>query len=85
MTQTQTQPTAIEIQDWMIHKIASLIGISPDEVNVQEDLELYGLDSVEAITLAGELSDWVRRDLSPNLVREHPTITDIARFITEGE
>jgi acyl carrier protein len=78
-------PTATEIQSWLVAKIAALLGVSPEEIDVQEDLDFYGLESVEAITLSGELSEWVGRDLSPTIVREYPTIIDIARYLTEGE
>ena len=75
-------PTAIEIQDWLAAKIAGLLQVGPEEIDIREDLDFYGLESVEAITLSGELSEWVGRDLSPTIVREHPTIVDIAAYLT---
>jgi acyl carrier protein len=78
-------PTTTEIQNWLASKIAALLEVSLQEIDIQEDLDFYGLESVEAITLSGELSDWVGRDLSPTIVREYPTIADIARYLTEGE
>lgn len=78
-------PTAIEIQNWLVSKIAALLKVDSQEIDVDENLEFYGLESVEAVTLSGELSDWLGRDLSPTLLREHSTIADIARYLTDAE
>jgi len=76
--------TAAEIQDWLASKVAGMLQVSPEEIDVREDLDFYGLESVEAITLSGELSEWIGRDLSPTIIREYPTIADIAGYLTEG-
>ena len=41
----------------------------------------FGLGSLQAVGLAGDLEDWLGRPLSPTLVYEHPTIEALARHL----
>ena len=41
--------TAEEIQGWLVSILAEALKIEPDEINIQESLESYGLDSAQAM------------------------------------
>jgi myxalamid-type polyketide synthase MxaE and MxaD len=69
------------IQAWLVAKLAERMGIEPHEIDVREPLASYGLGSTEAVSLAGELAEWLGRKLSPALVYEYPTIEALARHL----
>ena len=74
-------PSAENIQAWLVSKLSERLGIEPREVDIREPLASYGLGSTEAVSLAGELAVWLKRELSPALVYEYPTIEALARYL----
>ena len=69
------------IQAWLVAKLSERLGIGPHEIDTREPLASYGLGSTEAVGLAGELAEWLGRDLSAALVYEHPTIEALAQHL----
>lgn len=53
--------------------------------DIQLDLPLtqYGLDSIAALTIAGELEDQFELELPSTLLWDCPTINDLANFLHE--
>jgi len=77
-------PTGEAIRRWLVLKISELLGLDPDGVDVREPFASYGLTSVQAVGLSGELQDWLRRPLPASLVYEYPTVEALARHLTGG-
>ncbi|HUY99683.1 MAG TPA: type I polyketide synthase, partial [Thermomicrobiaceae bacterium] len=69
------------IQAWLVSKLSERLGIESCEIDIREPFASYGLGSTEAVTLAGELADWLGGNLSPALVYEYPTIEALARHL----
>ncbi|MGC2163614.1 MAG: beta-ketoacyl synthase N-terminal-like domain-containing protein, partial [Silvibacterium sp.] len=69
------------IQAWLISKLSARLGIEPHEIDIREPFASYGLGSTEAVSLAGELAEWLGRKLSPALAYEHSTIETLARHL----
>src|SRR5207249_2733002 len=44
----------------------------------------FGLGSLQAVGLAGDLQEWLGRPLSPTLVYEYPTIEALAQHLAGG-
>jgi polyketide synthase 12 len=78
-------PSAEEIRSWLVAKVAELLHIAPCEVDVRQPFAGFGLSSVQAVSLSGELEDWLRRRLSPTLVFEYPTIEALASYLAGEE
>jgi phthiocerol/phenolphthiocerol synthesis type-I polyketide synthase C len=78
-------PTADIIQSWLVAQVAEYLHVRPEEVNVRQSFANFGLSSVQAVSLSGELEDWLRRRLSPTLVFEYPTIEELARHLAGEE
>ena len=75
-------PTNAEaIQTWLVSKLSERLGIESHEIDIREPFASYGLGSTEAVSLAGELAEWLGRKLSPALVYEYPTIEALARYL----
>jgi acyl transferase domain-containing protein/acyl-CoA synthetase (AMP-forming)/AMP-acid ligase II/acyl carrier protein len=77
-------PDADTIRGWLVQRIAGKLGIAADRVDVREPLARYGLDSLTAVQLAGDLGEWLGRSLSPVLVYEYPTIEGLAAALSAG-
>ena len=73
--------TEAEIRDWCIDCVKRTvddpsIAIGPDATFAQ-----MGLDSATSAYFIVELEEWLGCELEPEIVFEHPTIADLARFI----
>lgn len=80
----RTPPDAEEIQAWLVARLSRQLRIAPEELNARESLASYGLDSRAAISLSGEMEEWLGRRLSPTLVWDYPTIEGIALHLAGG-
>jgi acyl carrier protein len=67
-----------EIVHWLTARISREISISPDAIRPDEPLSYYGLDSVQVLTLVGELEDFLGTRLHPSIAWEYPTIALLA-------
>jgi 8-amino-7-oxononanoate synthase len=76
-------PSAEAIEGWLIDKIAEMLTLEPNQIDVQQDFSEYGLDSVEAINLSGELENYLGRRLSPTLLWDYPNIETLAQYLAD--
>lgn len=74
---------ADSLQAWVIDWLSRELKIPPREINVQENLLVYGIDSVSAIMLAGDLEDFLGRRLPPTLLWDHPTVASLVQRLQE--
>jgi acyl carrier protein len=74
-------PTAQEIQDWMVARVANLAGVAPEEIDVRAPLSRHGLDSVALVVLAADLEKWLGYRFRENPLESHPTIESLAQFL----
>ena len=79
-----TSPSKIEIQDWLVERVATLLQHKPTEIDMEKDLLKYGLDSMAAVTITGDLEDWLGREISPTLPYEFNTISKLSEEIARG-
>jgi len=74
-----------ELRDWLRRWVAEVVGLPLTEVDADRPLEEYGLSSRDAVALAGELEDLLGAELRSTLVWDHPTISQLARYLTVTE
>src|SRR5579864_3355155 len=74
-------PNAEVIQTWLVAKLSERLGIESHQIDIREPFAGYGLGSTEAVSLAGELAEWLGRKLSPTLAYEYPTVEALARHL----
>ena len=48
---SENQDNATKIQAWLVSEISSLLGVNPEEINIREPLDSYGLDSAQTLSL----------------------------------
>lgn len=71
------------IRAWLIERLAEELGINPSEIDPTSSFDALGLPSREAVTLSGDLEDWLARKLSPTVLWEYPTIDALASHLSE--
>ncbi len=76
-----TYPSQDAIKSWLIDKIARLLEIDTQEIDSTKDFADYGLDSVAAINLSGELENYLGCRLSPTLLWDYSNIKDLSIYL----
>ncbi|MEK8016255.1 MAG: SDR family NAD(P)-dependent oxidoreductase [Candidatus Parabeggiatoa sp.] len=82
-SQSGTLHTLETIQAWLLTQISQQLKIAPSEIDIREPLAGYGLDSVTAVRLSGELETRLGRQLSPTLIYDYPSIQALAQYLVE--
>lgn len=75
--------TAKTIEAWLVSQIAEQLSIQPDEIDVKEPLDSYGVDSAQAVILANKAEKLLGFKLSPLLLWYYPTIASLAERVAE--
>ncbi|MGE6758923.1 acyl carrier protein [Corallococcus interemptor] len=76
-------PSAESLSGWLSSRIAAYVQRRPDEIRADVPLAEYGLDSVYALTLAGDLEDHLGLSLDPTLMWDHPTIAGLTQALLQ--
>ncbi|MER6313870.1 SDR family NAD(P)-dependent oxidoreductase [Streptomyces sp. NPDC001581] len=70
--------TDTELETWLRRRIAELARMgSGDDISAHEPLAAYGLSSIDAVALAGEIGARLGRKVSPTVAYEHPTLGEL--------
>jgi acyl carrier protein len=72
-----------EIREWCVQYLARTLDLPQETVDPDVKFARLGLDSANSVYLIVELEDWLGLELTPDLVFEHPTIGELARYLTE--
>ncbi|MFH7029831.1 MAG: acyl carrier protein [Heteroscytonema crispum UTEX LB 1556] len=70
--------SAEDIQAWLISKLSQELELDPDEIDIQEPFARYGLNSMTAVSLSGDLESWLNIKLPATLAWDYPTIELLA-------
>jgi acyl transferase domain-containing protein/acyl-CoA synthetase (AMP-forming)/AMP-acid ligase II/NADPH:quinone reductase-like Zn-dependent oxidoreductase/acyl carrier protein len=69
------------LRAWLVAQVAAELGMPAADVDVQAPFSSFGIDSVRAVGLSGELEDRVGRRLPATLLYEYPTIAALAAHL----
>jgi polyketide synthase 12 len=75
-------PPSDAVQAWLVTKLSGYMHIPPQDIDVRKSFSEFGLSSVQAVTLSGELEEWLKCRLSPTLIFEYPTIEALAAYLS---
>lgn len=78
-------PSAAAIAAWLVDQIAARTGTDPASVDPDQPFTYYGLDSVQAVAIAGELETWLGRRLPPTLAWDYPTVALLASHLAGAD
>jgi acyl carrier protein len=73
----------VDVENWIVGRIAELINVDPDAVSRNVQFDTYGIDSAKAIALIVDLEEWLQLDdeLPLELLFEAESIQDAAENI----
>ena len=72
-----------EIKSWLVSKLAEIRGIDGEEIDVQEPFANFGLNSIDAVSLSGDLEDLLGVTLPATLLWDFPTIEELSTHLVE--
>ncbi|MDA3629655.1 acyl carrier protein [Saccharopolyspora oryzae] len=75
--------TVESVQEWIVAQVAARLETTPDQVDVHKYFDEFGVDSADALVLAGELEKWLGFELETTAMWYHPTIAELAAHIVE--
>ncbi len=70
------------LRAWLAEWLVARAGVEPNQVEIDRPFADYGLDSMTAVELSGELEDWTGIELTPIVAWNHPTIEKMSEFIS---
>src|SRR6478735_2428925 len=70
-----------ELRNWLVDYLVTNIGCSPDQIDLDAPLNELGVGSRDAVVLSGELSELLRRPVSPVDFWQNPTINALAHAL----
>jgi acyl carrier protein len=73
--------TEAAVRTWCGDYLAKALRIRRDRIDDDANFASFGLDSAESVFMVTALEDWLRLELESETVMEHPTVTELARFI----
>ncbi len=73
--------SAKEIEDWLIQRVATALRVDSAQIDPEAPFENYGLDSRTAISVSGELEEWLGKEVPPTLVWEYASIVSASSFL----
>jgi acyl transferase domain-containing protein/acyl-CoA synthetase (AMP-forming)/AMP-acid ligase II/acyl carrier protein len=74
-------PSFVDIQNWLITKVASYVNLLPREINPRDPFTRYGIDSQKAVMLSGELQEWLASPQPASLAYDFPNIELLAQHL----
>jgi acyl-CoA synthetase (AMP-forming)/AMP-acid ligase II/acyl carrier protein len=69
---------------WLVQKLSQRLNVPAMEIDVRRPFAEYGFDSAAVVGLAGDLEDYLGRELSPTLVYDYPTIESLCLYLAEN-
>lgn len=76
-------PNIKTIQDWLIAKIAELLELAPEAIDIRAPFSTFGLSSLDMVSLSGDLEEWLDQRLDPTIAYDHPTILALSRHLAQ--
>ncbi|WP_322755003.1 acyl carrier protein [Frankia sp. Cas3] len=74
---TRPQPTPDDIRSWLVERVAHYIDQPAETIDPQASLAGYGLDSVYAFALCGEIEDVLDVSVEPTLVWDVANLAEL--------
>ncbi|MFD0313329.1 SDR family NAD(P)-dependent oxidoreductase [Streptomyces flavalbus] len=76
--------TAVEIEGWLREALADAVGGRAQDIDPALPFASYGLQSVQMVTMAGDLERRLGRPVDATAAWHHPTVEKLARHLAGG-
>jgi acyl carrier protein len=81
---TQSSLDVEAVRAWLIDYISSVLDAPRDDFPTGKRFDEFGIDSVEAVVMAGMLEEAFAVQVDPMQVFEHPSVDQLARALVAG-
>ena len=71
------------LMEWLLVHVASVLEMPSEAIDVGRNLEDYGLDSMQAVGLTGDLQSWLGIEIPPTAIWDHTTIESTCEFLIQ--
>ena len=68
-------------QDWLVSHLATALGKSPSEIDVDASFDRFGLDSAAYVSMSADVEDQLGIRLDVTDLYDHSTIRKLARHL----
>jgi acyl carrier protein len=72
------------VENWLVKQLAEQLSLDVSAIAVGEPLSRYGLDSIDAVTMVGDIEDVLDVELPSTLFWDYPTIAQSAQYLAEN-
>jgi acyl carrier protein len=72
-----------DIANWLVINLSKVLDINVSDIDQSLQFEDYGLDSITAVGLVGELAQWLKQELDPSIIYDYPSIDFLSEYIVE--
>ena len=72
------------IRDWCIAYLSRTLDLPEGEIGAAVPFTRLGLDSATSVWFIVALEEWLGIELTPDIVFEHPTISELARHLARS-
>lgn len=69
------------VVDWMVQHIGSVLDMPKDNFPIEDRFDAYGLDSIEAVIMAGLLEEEFGVPIDPMDLFQNPSVAKFAAFL----
>lgn len=77
----EPSPAERAFRGWLLHRLSQYLQRPEADIHIDVPFAEYGLDSVAALSLFGDLEDEFGFYLDPTVAWDHPTVSALARFL----
>jgi acyl carrier protein len=74
-----------ELHAWIRGWLGRELKLAPDDIAADKTFVRYGMDSVHAMMLVGDLEEHLKRRLPPTLAWTYPTVEALATHLAETD
>jgi acyl carrier protein len=67
--------------DWIASYLAAKLNLRAEAIDRTAMFSEYGVDSLFAVVMTGDLGVWIGRDIDPTVLYQCPTVNDLARHV----
>ncbi len=83
MSTSSASTAQAELQEWLCKFLAAELRVPGGKIDPTEPMANYGLDSVTAFALLGDVEERVGFELDPNALWDYPTVAAVTSHLSE--
>jgi len=84
VTDIKQEKNQESLNTWLTERVSTYVKRKPEEIKMDVPLSEYGLDSVYALTISGDIEDYLGISIEPTIMWDFPTIEKLSKVLVEA-